>query len=161
MFCCVWECMWCLWCGSVLCVVVCGCVGMEGGRRRCFTEKAVDLPEGVIVFCFSLQFQALSHMLTLRQHMEKCLKLQREAKKMTRCGRSTAPPPSHAKKHVSIMYLCTHATQHTPHGPHTVSSRLVSFSSLLFSSLLFSSLLFSSLLFSSLLFSCPSLPQSC
>ena len=58
-----------------------------------------------------------------------------------------------------IMYLCTQATQHTPHSrlvsSRLVSSRLVSslFSSLLFSSLLFSSLLFSSLLFSSLLFS--------
>ena len=30
------------------------------------------------------------------------------------------------KKHVKIMYLCTHATQHAPDGPHTVSSRLVS-----------------------------------
>ena len=65
---------------SVVCVVVCGCVGMEGGRRRCITEKAVDLPERVIMFCFSLQFQALFPMLTSRQHKEKCLKLQREAK---------------------------------------------------------------------------------
>ena len=24
------------------------------------------------------------------------------------------------RKHVKNMYLCTHATQHTPHGPHTV-----------------------------------------
>ena len=29
---------------------------------------------------------------------------------MTRCGRSTAPPPPHAKK-VKIMYLCTQATR--------------------------------------------------
>ena len=49
-------------CGVVcgVCVVVCGCVGMEGGRRRCITEKAVDIPERVIVFC-SLKFQTLFH----------------------------------------------------------------------------------------------------
>ena len=35
----------------------------------------------------------------------------------------TAPPKSHAKTHEN-MYLCTHATKHTPHRPHTVSSLL-------------------------------------
>ena len=63
---------------------------------------------------------------------------------MTRCGRSTAPPPSHAKNHVKIIYWCH--TKNTTYGPHTVSSRLVT--SLLLSSLLFSSLHFSSLLIS-------------
>ena len=57
----------------------------------------------------------------------------RSKKKMTRCGRSTAPPPPpHAKK-VKIMH---YATQHTPHGPHSlILSCLVSslFSFLLFS----------------------------
>ena len=54
---------------------------------------------------------------------------------MTCCGRSTAPPPSHAEKHVKIMYLCTHTPHNIHHTDHT-PSRLVSslFSSLLFSS---------------------------
>ena len=129
---------------SVLCVVVCGCVGMEGGRRRCFTEKAVDLPERVIMFCFSLQFQALSHMLTLRQHMEKCLKLQREAKNDDTLWKVNGTTTITCKKKTRENHELVH-TRHTTYTTRTthclVSSRLFF---LLFSSLLFSSLLFSS-----------------
>ena len=56
----------------------------------CDGVGAVDLPQRVHIFRFSLQFKALCSNVDVIQHVKKCLKLQREAKIWTRCGRSKA-----------------------------------------------------------------------
>ena len=112
---------------------------MEGGRRRCITEKAVELPQRENRFLLLAAVSSNFPHVDVTQHVKQCLKLQREAnKKMTRCGRSTAPPPSHAKTKTSENHVLVH-TGHTTYTTRTtlsclVLSRLVSslFSSLLF-----------------------------
>ena len=107
-------------------------MGMEGGRRRCITEKAVDLPQRVYRFWLFATVSSNFPHVDVTQHVKQCLKLQREAKKNDTLWNVNGTTTITCKKHLKIMYLCTHATQHTPHGPHSVSSRLVS--SRLFSS---------------------------
>ena len=83
---------------------------------RCITEKPLTF-HNVSIFCFSMQFQAYFHMLavlTLWKSAWNC----GEKKKWTRCGKSTAPPPSDATFSVCccvcVVCLCPMWSSHLP-----------------------------------------------
>ena len=120
------------------------------GEDAISQKKAVDLPQRVIFFCFSLQFQAIFSHVDVTSTCETVLETaaRSKKKKMTRCRKSTTPPPSHAKKSENHVLVYT---SHTTYTTRTTLSYLVL-------SCLVSSRLFS-LLFSSHIY--PSHPQSC
>ena len=80
------------------------------GKTLYHRKKAVDLPQRVqFVLLFAAVSITFSHV-DVTQHVKKCLTLERETKTWTRCGRSTAPPPSHAEKKkprtTHLLFLC-------------------------------------------------------
>ena len=60
---------------------------MEGGRRRCITEQAVDLPQRVYRLLLLPAVSSNFPHVDVTQHVKQCLELQREA---TCCGKSTS-----------------------------------------------------------------------
>ena len=94
-----------------------GLVGLQGGYVCGVTDKSLlegmDAPWSPLAWrTFKMSRTVPSSLGAETQAMSvACLKLQREAKK-TRCGRSMAPPPSHAKT-CKNMYLCTRNTTYT------------------------------------------------
>ena len=107
---------------------------MEGGRGRCITEKAVDLPQRVH-FLFLAAVSDTFPQVDVTQHVKKCFKLQQEAKKVDTLWKVTGTTTITCKKTRENVYLCTQATHHTPHGPHTPSLLSSLFSCLPFVSL--------------------------
>ena len=110
---------------------------MEGGRRRCITEKAVDIPQRVIFFfCFSQQFHInFPHVdvVDVAQRVKQRLKLPERSKKTddTLCE-GLRHHHHHMQKETSENHVLVH-TSHTTYTTRTTLSCLVS--SLLFSSL--------------------------
>ena len=101
-------------------------MGMEGGRRRCITEKAVDLHNVSNVFASRCSFK---HFFTCRvtSTCEKVLETAARSKTiLDTLWKVNGTTAITCKKTRENMSLCTHATQHSTHGPHTVFFSLLS-----------------------------------
>ena len=99
-------------------------VGVEVVTSGC--AKVIDLPQHVYRFLLLAAISSNFPHVDVIQHVKQCMKMQREAKQIYTLWKVNGTNTMTCKKHVKIRYLCTHATQHTPHGPHTVSSLLFS-----------------------------------